>query len=250
MKKNYEFIDVHCHLESCKDIEKIVKKAKEENIIILSAGTDVKNNREVLELASKYENVLACLGFYPIDVENESDGKIDEEINFIKKNKSKISAISEVGLDLHYGKNIVKQKIFLEKFVKLAKELNLPLIIHSREAELETIQLLEKTGYKKIVMHCFSGNMKLVKRIVENGWFLSIPASVKYSEHFQKVVVAVPIKNLLCETDSPFLHPEKQKNNTPLNVIESYKKISEIKNLKLEETRKIINDNFSSIFKV
>jgi len=97
-------------------------------------------------------------------------------------------------------------------------------------------------------MHCFSGNMNLVKRIIKNNWRLSIPANVKYSEHFQKIIEITPIENLFCETDSPFLHPDKKFPNEPANVIESYKKISEIKNLSLAEVEKKIEENYKRLF--
>jgi TatD DNase family protein len=98
-------------------------------------------------------------------------------------------------------------------------------------------------------MHCFSGSFKLVNRIIENGWYLTIPTNVTFSEHFQKVVERVDIKSLLCETDSPFLHPIKGKHdNEPANIIESYRKIAEIKKLGLNEVEKIIENNFERLF--
>ena len=97
-------------------------------------------------------------------------------------------------------------------------------------------------------MHCFNGNFKLIDRIVANEWKLTIPTNVKNSEHFKKIIEKVPLKNLLCETDSPFLHPDKLKNNEPANVIVSYEKIAEIKNLKIEEVEKKVADNFNRLF--
>jgi len=98
-------------------------------------------------------------------------------------------------------------------------------------------------------MHCFSGNFKLVKKILENNWILTIPTSVKNSQHFQKVIEIAPIKNLLCETDSPYLHPDKEFPNEPENVIESYKKISEIKKISLKEVEKTLEKNYANFFK-
>src|SRR5205823_168014 len=117
-----------------------------------------------------------------------------------------------------------KQIEIFEKIIKLAIETDKPLIIHSRKAEKEIIDLLEKNKVKKAVMHCFSGNFSLVKRIVDNNWNITIPTSVKKSEHFQKIIKDVDISLLLCETDSPYLHPDKEWPNEPANVIESYRK--------------------------
>jgi TatD DNase family protein len=100
-------------------------------------------------------------------------------------------------------------------------------------------------------MHCFCGNLKSVKRIIDNGWFLSIPTNVTFNEHFQKVAKLCPIEQLFCETDSPFLHPIKgEKNNEPANVICSYKKISEIRVISLKEVENQIERNFNKIFSI
>ena len=244
------FIDIHSHIDICKDIDTFIKNAKKKNVKILTAGTNPKSNKEILKLKIKYPEINICLGIYPIDALKISEKEMDSEIEFIKKNKEKISAIGEVGIDLKHAKedSLETQKENLKKFGNLAKELDIPIIIHSRKAEKECIELLEKLNYNKIIMHCFSGNMKLVSRIINNNWNLSIPANVKHSEHFQKIVEVTPIENLFCETDSPFLHPDKLRDNEPSNVIESYKKISEIKNLPLVEVEKQIEENYNELF--
>jgi len=243
-------IDIHSHIDICKDIEAIIENAKKQNVKILTAGTSPKSNREILKLKIKYPEINICLGIYPIDALKISEKEMDSEIEFIKKNKEKISAIGEVGIDLKHAKedSLETQKENLKKFVNLARELNIPVVIHSRKAEKECIELLEKLNYNKIIMHCFSGNMNLVDKIIKNNWNLSIPANVKHSEHFQKIVEVTPIENLFCETDSPFLHPDKLRDNEPSNVIESYKKISEIKNLPLVEVEKQIEENYNELF--
>lgn len=244
-----KFVDIHSHLESCKNIPEIVKECGEKEIIIVTCGTDVESNRKNLELKEKYPEIEICLGIYPLDGLKMSDEEIDKEIDFIRENKDNIFGIGEVGLDLHTIKDLKsfeRQKKVLGKFVELAMELDKVIVIHSREAENETIEFLGDFGYEKILMHCFSGSMKLVKRIIENGWKLSIPASVKYNEHFQKVVEISDLKNLFCETDSPFLHPDRIQGmkNTSVNVLESYRKIAEIKGLSLEQVEEKVWENF------
>lgn len=241
-------IDIHSHLDICEDCESMIERAKK--MKILTCGVDVKTNRKVLEIAEKFPNVFACLGVYPTDALKMSEDEIAREIKFIRKNKDKILGIGEVGMDFKENgtRTLNKQKENLRKFVLLAKDLNKPIPIHSRRAEKETIELLEEIGYNKIIMHCFNGNMKLVQKIIDNGWSLSIPTCVKHSQHFQKVIEMTPIEQLFCETDSPFLHPDKGFPNEPANVIESYKKISEIKDLGLKEVEKKIDNNFEGMF--
>jgi TatD DNase family protein len=175
--------------------------------------------------------------------------KIDSEIDFIRENKDKLVAIGEVGLDFKEDSEQHGRQIeILKKFIRLAIELKKPVIVHSRKAELECIEILEKENAKKAVMHCFSGKFSLVERIVKNNWSLTIPTSVKFSEHFQKIAEKVPIENLFCETDSPFLHPDKLRNNEPANVVVSYQKIAEIKKMPLEEVKKKIFENYERLF--
>jgi TatD DNase family protein len=244
------FIDVHCHLDMTKEIpiEKIIENAVNNDVkIMINQGVKPESNRKSLELSEKFKEVKCALGLYPIDSLSLSDSDIDEELDFIRKNKDKIAAIGEVGLDFKESEKkeeYEKQIKTFEKIIDLSIELNKPLIVHSRKAELECIETLEKKKAKKVVMHCFSGKFSLVKKIEQNGWFLTIPTSVKNSEHFQKIIKETKIEQLLCETDSPYLHPDKKWPNEPANVIESYKKIAEIKGISLEETKKKIFENF------
>ena len=243
------FIDVHAHLDLLKDVKDIIDSCKKKNIIIIAQGINPKTNRQVLELSEKNSNVKSAIGIYPDEILKLSDKEIENELSFIEKNikLNKATAIGEIGLDGTY-ENIEKQKKVFEKLVKLAVKLNKPVIVHSRKAELEVIEILEELKCKKVVMHCFSGSKKLVERIIKNKWYLSIPANVAYSLQFQENVSLCPIEQLLCETDSPFLSPDKKFPNTPLNVIESYKKIAEIKKLKLDKIESIIEDNYSKLF--
>jgi len=244
------FIDSHCHLETLKDIEKVVERARKANVgVIVYNSINFETMKYALSLAEKYNEIKVALGIYPIDALKLSDYELNKEIDFIRKNRKNIIGIGEVGIDLKESKDFKKQEINFVKFIRLAKELDLPVFIHSRGAEEKVIEILEKENMEKVVMHCFCGSLKLVDRIIGNGWMLSIPTNITFSEHFQKVVERVPIQSLLCETDSPFLHPVKgERNNEPGNVVESYRKISEIKKLSLKEVEKKIEDNFNRLF--
>lgn len=243
------FIDVHCHFDMLKDLDKRVSNMRKKNVFCVAAGTKPLTNRKVLELASDFKEVKACLGIYPIDALAMTDDEIDREIEFILSNSEKIVGIGEVGIDFKEDEdNWERQKEIFVKFVKLSIELGKLIVVHSRKAEKECIEILEELGAKKVVMHCFSGNFKLVRRIIENGWSLSIPTCVKHAEHFQKVIQEAPIEQLLCETDSPYLHPDKEFPNEPANVVESYKMIAKIKKLDLKEVERKIEQNFNKLF--
>ncbi|NCN99025.1 hypothetical protein COU62_00015 [Candidatus Pacearchaeota archaeon CG10_big_fil_rev_8_21_14_0_10_35_219] len=239
------FIDVHCHLDLLEKeikLKKAVERARKKNIIIVSDGIDSETNKKMLEYFEEY-GVKICLGVYP-----DEPGNIDEEIEFIRKNSEKVWGIGEVGMDFVKGKS-KKQETVFKKFISLSKELDKPITVHSRKAERECIEILEKAEAKKVIMHYFSGNLKLVSRIIDNGWFLSIPTAVKRSEHFQNVARIVPIEQLLCETDSPYSHPDKKFPNEPVNVLESYQMIAKMKGLNLKYVEKRIEENFLKLSK-
>ena len=245
------FIDVHCHVDMCKGkVEDIVKRATKAGVkIMISSGINPSRIKKTLEFSEKFKEIKPALGLYPTEMLSLNDLEIEKQIEIIKENKEKTIAIGEIGLDIKEATDKEKQKTNFEKLVKLAFELDKPIIVHSRKAELECIEILEKLNAKRVIMHCFSGNFALVERIKSNGWYFSIPTNVTFSEHFQKMAKEVPIEQLFCETDSPFLHPVKgEHDNEPCNVVESYKKVAEIKGIGLKECEKKIEENYNNLF--
>ena len=255
-------VDVHTHLDHpllINKIDGIIQRAKNAGLShVVTNGINPETNRICLELSKKYDIVECAMGLYPRDAlkkESEnSEGKIyvsdfdvDEEIDFIRKNKNDIITISEVGLDFVNGES--KQQIDdFEKMIKLAEKLKKPIVVHSRKAELKCIEMLESSKNKKIIMHCFSGKKSLVKRIADNGWFLTVPTIVVRSQQFQDIAKNVPISQLFCETDSPYLSPYKGQWNEPAYIIESYKKIAEIKQMDVNEVVNNIYMNWQTVF--
>ena len=251
-------LDVHSHLdypEILNKIDEIITNAKKAGITkIITNGIDPISNRKCLEISEKYDIVECGLGLYPRnalkkDVEQgvlkaEYDFDIDEEIQFIIKNKDKIVAIS---LDFVDGESKEQINDF-EKMISLAEKLNKPIVIHSRKAELKCVEILESSSIKKIMMHCFCGRKHIVKRIRDNGWYFSIPTTIVKAQQFQDLVMDVPITQLFCETDSPFLSPYQDKTNEPAFVVESYKKIAEIKKMDFNEVVNNIYMNWQNMF--
>ena len=245
-------IDVHCHLTDnyFKDkIDEVIKNADKNKVIsIISNGLNYEDNEKVLNLSKKYPLVKASLGLYPLDALKLNEKELDNVFDQIKKNKDKIISIGEVGMDFKFDKDVKKQKEIFLKIIELGEKLKKPLIIHSRSAEKEVIELLETSKNKNFLMHCFTGNFKLVKKIFDNGYYLSIPCIINRSKHFQEVVEKFNINQILTETDSPYLSPYKDKLNEPSFINETIKKISEIKKIKIEETEKIIFSNYKKLF--
>jgi len=245
-------IDVHCHLDFeqfDKDLPSVIKRAEDNGFVaIISNGTDLKRNKKVLDISKKYKIVKPAFGLYPIEAETISKKDLDENLKFIEKNKP--VAIGEVGLDLYYGKNLEKQKEVLTILVKLAKKLNIPIIIHSRKAEQETIELLEKNKAEKVILHCFCGNAELTKRAQDLNYFFSIPTSIVKSKTFRKLAKRAQLNKILTETDAPFLSPYQGKRNEPSFIKETVKKISEIKKLPEKQIEKEIYNNYKKLFSI
>ncbi|MFC2016623.1 TatD family hydrolase [Chloroflexota bacterium] len=241
-------IDIHCHLDHLSgNLDKVIDNARKAGLkVILTSGTNPTSNRKVLEFAEKYDIVKPCLGLYPVQ---ENKFNVDEEIKFIEKNEDKITAVGEVGMDYFLVRDdLGEQKAVFEKIISLVEKINKPIIVHSRKAERNCVDMLESSKLKKIVMHCFSGRKSLVKKVIDNGWFLTIPASVVRSQQFQDNAKTAPITQLFCETDAPYLSPFKDRRNEPAFVAESYKKIAEINGMELKEVVNNVWMNWQKTF--
>ena len=184
-------------------------------------------------------------------MEKLSEKEFQRDLDFIKEHKNDIIAIGEIGLDFHntsedHLKKIQQDrfKIILEELGKLKK----PFVIHTRKAEKEVIDILESMSVKKVDLHCFTGNYKLAKRVIDNGWSFSIPPNIMRSLHFQGLVSMTPISQLLTETDSPYLAPPPKQRNEPSFVKLTVQKIAEIKNIDESEAEKMIFMNYQKLF--
>ncbi len=237
-------VDVHAHLDDVKDINRVIANAEKAGLkVVINCGLNHKSNLKTLELSKSYRIIKPAFGLYPMFAEELPKDKIQEEIAWVKKNKP--FAISEIGMDFKEPKDINKQKYAFVEFLKLAKELNIPAIIHSRKAEADVLRIIKQINHKKIVLHCFTGKKSLIKDY--EGYF-SIPAIILRSTHFQNLVKIVKLTRLLTETDSPYLSPFKDKPNEPANVALTVKKIAEIKGITPEEAERIIFMNYQRLF--
>lgn len=239
-------IDTHLHL-SKKDydnLEEVIERMQD-NIMIVS-GTNDETNKEVIELIDKYSNIYGVIGIHPEEVDNitENSFKIIED----NINNPKIVGIGEIGLDYYWVKdNKDKQKDLFIKQIELANKYNKTIVIHSREAINDTYNILEKHLKTKAVMHCYSSSLEMARKFINLGIKLGIGGVItfKNSKALKEVVENISIKDILLETDSPYLTPEpyRGKKNEPYNVIYVAKKIAEIKSIPLEEVLEITSNN-------
>lgn len=249
-------IDAHCHLtyKGLDEIkEQVIKEARKEMNAIITCGLpeDAKN---VFKLSEEYlDFVYVTLGIHPTDVIEMNNDEIEEYKEFIIKNKKKIVGIGEIGLDYHWIKDSEKIKrtkdVFID-FINLAKELKLPIILHTRKAEEDVLKIIVENDVKNAIFHSYTGNITLAKRIIEEGYYISINTLISSSKNSKKIVKNAPIEQLITETDSPFLSPYPGKVNMPQNVKIVLEKMSEIRKESIEEIDKNIIDNCKNIFNV
>ena len=248
------FTDTHCHIyqEYYDDIDNIMEISNNNNVNRwINNGCDQKSNEEVINLIKKYDNMYGAIGIHPENV----DEYTEEDIDFIKSNimNKKIIAIGEIGLDYHYTKeNKDKQIRLLEIQLKIAEEFNLPVIIHSRDATLDTINTLKKFKVKGVI-HSFSGSLETANIYINMGYMLGINGVVTFKNaNIKDVIREIPLEHLVLETDSPYLTPEpfRGKQNNPSHIIDIAKFVCELKNISLEELSKITNDNIKRMYNI
>ena len=246
------YIDTHCHLslEDYDDIDLVIKENREngiDNIIISGYSRDTI--KESLEIIDKYPDVYATIGYHP----SEADITTDEDISLLEEQiqNKKVVGIGEIGLDYHYGSdNKDKQIALFRKQMELASKYKLPVVIHSRDATLDTINVLK--DYEVIGdMHCFSGSLETAKIYISMGYKLGIGGVVTFkNSNLYKVVESVGLENIILETDSPYLTPEpfRGRKNSSKYVIYIAKIISEVLNCTENEVAEITSKNACALF--
>ena len=247
------FCDTHCHLykEYYDDIDNVLEEAKNNDVVrYISDGCDMSTNEEMMEL-SKKDNVYVTLGIHPENVEDYKD----EDINYIEHNLSskKVIAIGEIGLDYYWTKdNKEKQKELFEKQLKLAEKYNIPVVIHSREATQDTIDILKKYKVRGVI-HSFTGSLEVAKIYIKMGYVLGVNGVITFkNSNVKDVIKEVGIHNIILETDSPYLtpHPHRGEKNTPKYIKDIAIFVSELYDVSLEELSKITNENIKRIFDI
>jgi len=252
-------IDCHTHLADAsfdEDREAVMERAADVGVqAMVVVGQDAEENQGVLALTQAKPQLLAFLGFHPDRYADHKplveENQIEAILSQVKDNKEVICGIGEVGLDYWVCQEPARREAQREgfaQFVTLAKELSLPLNVHSRSAGHYTIDFLLEANAKRVLMHAFDGKASHALRGAEAGFLFSIPPSIVRSEQKQKLVARLPLESLALETDSPVLGPRKDERNEPANVEISAQTIAEIKGVPLEEVVEVTSANASRLF--
>lgn len=258
-----ELFDSHAHYNDEKfdeDREEVIKRIYESGVTkLINAGYSVNSSIKALEIAKKYNWMYTISGVSPNDIENneiELEKQLKELEEFINREKAskKILAVGEIGLDYYWNSENkdLQKKAFIEQ-IKIANKNQLPIVIHTREAVMDTIEILKSYDVdRKGVFHCCPLNRELVKEALKLGFYISFagPITFKNSKNANEIIEMVPLDRILIETDSPYLSPEpnRGKRNDSRNVKFIAEKIANVKQLKIEEIAKITYENTSRVF--
>lgn len=249
--------DTHAHLDDEKfdtDRDEIIGGLKAEGLsFVVNVGADMESSRKSVALAQKYDFIYAAVGVHPhaAGEMREADMKELEELS----KHPKVVAIGEIGLDYHYDDTDPEaQKIWFEKQLRLAAKLQLPYIIHDRDAHTDVLDIIKKVGYFNGVMHCFSGSVEMAREVAKMGMYVSIAGTVtfKNAPKVKAVAKTVPLDKLLIETDCPYLTPEpfRGKRNNSGYVKYTAAQIAELRGMSTEELAKITLENGKKFYNI
>ena len=252
-------VDSHCHLDNSglyDQLDDVVQRAKLNRIkILLTICTTLESFEKIKLIIDRYVNIYGTFGIHP----HESDKHKNVDLQFIlnvKKKYKKIIGIGETGLDFYYNHSDKKtQKISFIKHIHAASQLNIPIIVHSRNAEIETYEILKsemKNSNLKVLLHCFTGTKDFANKLIDLNCYISVSGIItfKNSKELVDTVSSIPIENLLVETDSPFLAPipYRGKSNEPSFIVHTVEKLSRIKKTSKDVIMQHTTNNFKHLF--
>lgn len=250
-----KLIDTHCHLnkEYYENVETVIKEAVSDNVeYLIVSSCSPENWEENINLINKYKNVYLNISLHPEYGNEEIDYDLYlEKMKKIIKSNSKIIAIGEIGLDYHYDNtNQDRQKDLFIKQIMLAKEYKLPIVIHTRDATKDTIDILKKFNIKGII-HCFSGSLETAREYINMGFYLGIGGVVTFkNSKLKDVIKEIGLDSIVLETDSPYLSPIRGNKNFPKNIKIIAEYIASLLNISVEEVSKKTTLNVKKIYNI
>lgn len=253
MENKYVIFDTHAHYDSDSfdgDRDEVLKQIKESGVaFVLNCSSDYESIKKTYNLTKENDFIYGALGIHPTDANDFNEDVKLEIIEYIKSNE-KILAIGEIGLDYYWDENPSKevQKSVFRAQMSLARELNLPVVIHDRDAHGDTLEIMKEYPEVKGIVHCFSGSSEFANECIKLGYYIGITGVVtfKNAKKIVDVVKAVPIEKLLVETDCPYMTPEpnRGKRNKSDYISHIIEQIAQIKEIDPKEVNMVVNDNF------
>ncbi|MBI6059101.1 TatD family hydrolase [Clostridium perfringens] len=254
----YEIFDTHAHYDSDsfdEDRENVIKELKENGVIgVLNCGSDLYGLRKSVELAKEFDMFYAAVGIHPENADEFNEDVVKEIKEFVKNEK--VKAIGEIGLDYYWEENPPRevQKEVFRAQMKLADELNLPVVIHDRDAHKDTLEIMKEFPHVIGVVHCFSGSVEFAKECIKLGYYIGFTGVLTFKNAKKLVDVCreIPAERMLVETDCPFMAPVpfRGKRNKSDYIEYIIDKMSEIRGISGEEMNEILLNNKKRLFKI
>lgn len=243
-------IDTHCHLDFDQyddDRDQVLQTCKDRMEAVVNIGTNQERNRASLDLAQEHDFVYATMGLHPTYIKDLDDNEIENIVAQVREHADSIQAVGEIGLDYHHIREPDwrdKQKDLFLQLLDVAAELELPVALHTRDAEQRATELVADYDLP-VIQHCFNGAPALAEECVDRGYYVSVSTQVLYSNRVQDIAEVVPLEHMLLETDAPFLYQGER--NVPWNIAESAEKIAEIKGTSAEDVGNITTKNAQDV---
>lgn len=253
-------IDTHCHLDMLgyENLEEIITSAALAGVKrVITVGIDISSSKRAVQIADNFPGVFATMGIHPHNAAKVDTKTYTQLASLYENNISKVVGYGEIGLD--YVKEYAPRDIQVQQFrnqLQIARDLNLPVIIHDRDAHDDTMHILKSNAPYLAggVMHCFSGDSTMARKIIDLGFYISIPGIVTFnkSETLQQVVREIPLEHIILETDGPFLAPVpfRGKTNKPEYLVFTAGKIAELKDVPLAEVARRTTVNAEALFRL
>ena len=252
-------IDTHTHidLDNFKDhFDEVLKTAQEYNVgKMIIPGVEPKGFERIIKLCEQHENLYGAIGIHPEEINSYNQNSVELIKKYLKH--PKVVAVGEIGLDYYWDKSqIERQKEIFEEQIYIAKEVNKPIIVHDREAHLDSFEILKKTNANEVgvVMHCFSGSPEFAMECVKEGFYIALGGvtTFKNAKKAKEVAKVVPLDRLLLETDAPYMTPVpyRGKENQPAYVKFVAEEIAKLRNISFEEVEKATTNNACKLFKL
>jgi TatD DNase family protein len=259
------FVDSHCHIDGAdfdSDRAEVIERAAQANVrFLLNVGTGEPESgsfERAVQLGESRENVFTAIGVHPHDAKT-FDERAERQLINLAKSSRKVVAWGEIGLDFYYDHSPreIQEQVFRRQ-IRIAGDLRLPIIIHSRDANDETVNILTeecaRPDFAGGVMHCFGGTAAMAEELMKIGFYISFAGNVtfKKADNLREAARVVPLEKLLIETDCPYLAPVplRGKRNEPAFVVETAKFLAEFKGIELEELAQATTQNFSDLFQI
>lgn len=248
-----KYIDAHAHLNFSQfdlDREKIIFQCLKQGIGIINIGCDYQSSQKAVEIAERYQlGVWATVGVHPTEARS---GSIDQEMLANLAKNEKVIAIGEIGLDYYRDYNVQIQKSVLGKQIEIAKELNLPIVFHCRQAHNDLLKVVRPGRISRAEIHCFDGPVEVLREYLKLGFFIGFTGMITYSSRLDDVIKETPLNSIIIETDCPYLAPLpfRGQRNSPLYLKYIAQKIAQVKNISLEEVYQITYHNTKLLFNI